>query len=131
VCVTGGGRGRGGLVVSVYGVATISRLKLQVYFAEYSLFYRALLQKRPIILRSLLIVATPYVPISLVVSVSMSVSMSVRVRVCVRVCVFVCVYVCAFVCTRLHLSLCVYVAVYSHTCVRVCGSVVYTLCVYA
>jgi len=33
--------------------------KLQVSFAEYSLFYRALLQKRPIILRSLLIVATP------------------------------------------------------------------------
>ena len=29
-------------------------------FAEYNLFYRALLQKRPIILRSLLIVATPY-----------------------------------------------------------------------
>ena len=28
--------------------------------AEYSLFYTALLQKRPIILRSLLIVATPY-----------------------------------------------------------------------
>jgi len=34
--------------------------KLQVSFAESSLFYRALLQKRPIILRSLLIVATPY-----------------------------------------------------------------------
>jgi len=30
--------------------------KLQVSFAEYSLFYRALLQKRPVILRSLLIV---------------------------------------------------------------------------
>ena len=29
-------------------------------FAEYRLFYRALLQKRPIISRSLLIVATPY-----------------------------------------------------------------------
>jgi len=44
-----------------YGVASISSfLKLQVSFAEYSLFYRALLQKRPIILRSLLIVATPY-----------------------------------------------------------------------
>ena len=28
--------------------------------AEYGLFYRALLKKRPIILRSLLIVATPY-----------------------------------------------------------------------
>jgi len=31
-----------------------------VPFAEYRLFYRALLQKRPIILRSLLIEATPY-----------------------------------------------------------------------
>ena len=31
-----------------------------VSFAEYRLFYRALLQKRPIILRSLLVVATPY-----------------------------------------------------------------------
>jgi len=29
--------------------------KLQVSFAEYRLFYRALLQKRPVILRSLLI----------------------------------------------------------------------------
>jgi len=38
----------------------VSSLKLQVSFAEYSLFYRALLQKRPIILRSLLIAATPY-----------------------------------------------------------------------
>ena len=33
--------------------------KLHVSFAEYSLFCRALLQKRPIILRSLLIEATP------------------------------------------------------------------------
>jgi len=38
----------------------VGSLKLYVTFAEYSLFYRALLQKRPIILRSLLIVATPY-----------------------------------------------------------------------
>ena len=34
--------------------------KLQVSFAEYSLFYKALLQTRPIILRSVLIVATPW-----------------------------------------------------------------------
>ena len=48
-----------------YGVASISRLlKLQVSFAEYSLFYRALLQKWRMILRSLLIVATPcYTPV--------------------------------------------------------------------
>jgi len=39
----------------------VGSLKWQVSFAEYSLFYRALLQKRPINLRSLSIEATPYV----------------------------------------------------------------------
>jgi len=39
---------------------TVGSFKLYVSFAEYSLFYRALLQKRPVILRSLLIVATPF-----------------------------------------------------------------------
>ena len=38
----------------------VASLNLQISFAEYSLFHRALLQKRPIILRSLLIEATPY-----------------------------------------------------------------------
>jgi len=38
----------------------VGSLKLQVSFAEYHLFYRALLQKRPTILRSLQVVATPY-----------------------------------------------------------------------
>ena len=38
----------------------VGSLKLRVSFAEYSLFYRAILQKRPVILRSPLIVATPY-----------------------------------------------------------------------
>jgi len=38
----------------------VGSLKWSVSFAEYSLFYRSLLQKRPIILRSLLIIATPY-----------------------------------------------------------------------
>jgi len=43
-----------------YGMPTISRLfKKLGLFAEYSLFYRALLQKRPVILRSLLTEATP------------------------------------------------------------------------
>jgi len=40
-------------------------LKLYVSFAGYIFFYRALLQKRPIILRSQLIVATPYQSIML------------------------------------------------------------------
>ena len=45
-----------------YGVALrlVGSLKIYVSFAEYSLFYRALLQKSPMILGSLLIVATPY-----------------------------------------------------------------------
>jgi len=38
----------------------VASLELQVSFAECSLCYRADLQKRPIILRSLLIVAAPY-----------------------------------------------------------------------
>jgi len=40
-------------------LALVGSLKLQASFAEYRLFHRALLQKRPIILRSLLFVATP------------------------------------------------------------------------
>ena len=38
---------------------SVASTKFEVSFAEYRLFYRALLQKRPIILRSLLVVATP------------------------------------------------------------------------
>ena len=46
---------------NVYGVATISRLlKIVPLFGENRSLFGALLQKRPIILRSLLIVATPY-----------------------------------------------------------------------
>jgi len=39
----------------------VGSLKLQVSIGEYSLFNRALLQKRAIPLRSLLIIATPYI----------------------------------------------------------------------
>jgi len=39
---------------------SVGSIKLQVSFAEYSLFYKALLQKRPIILSILLTKATPY-----------------------------------------------------------------------
>jgi len=43
-----------------YGVATISRLlKIIGLFYRYRLFDRALLQKRPVILKSLLLEATP------------------------------------------------------------------------
>jgi len=48
-----------------YWVATISRLlKIIYHFARISSFYRALLQKRPVIWRSTLIVATPYLELN-------------------------------------------------------------------
>ena len=48
--------------IHVWGwLRLVGSFKLQVSFAEYSLVYRALLQKRLMILRSLLVVATPYV----------------------------------------------------------------------
>jgi len=49
-----------GVVWSMGWLPLVGSLKLYVSFAVYILFYRALLQKRPITLRSLLIVATPY-----------------------------------------------------------------------
>ena len=39
----------------------VRSLKVKVSFAEYRLFFRSLLQKRPVTLRSLLLAATPYV----------------------------------------------------------------------
>jgi len=47
-------------VTDIGWLRLVGSLKLQVSFAEYRLFYRALLQKRPMFLRSPLIVATPY-----------------------------------------------------------------------
>ena len=47
-------------VVAMGWLRLIGSWKWKVSFAEYHLFYRALLQKRPMILRSLLIVATTY-----------------------------------------------------------------------
>ena len=45
--------------VNVGWLRLVDSLKLQVSFAKYCRFYRSLLQKRPIISRSLLSVATP------------------------------------------------------------------------
>ena len=53
------------VVIDTGWLRLVGSLKLLVSFAVCSLFYRAFLQKRPIILRSLLIVATPYLAIDL------------------------------------------------------------------
>jgi len=59
-CVCSRGCGRSECTALWGWLRLVGSLKLQVSLAEYRLFNRALLQKRPIILRSLLIVATPY-----------------------------------------------------------------------
>ena len=61
--------------------------KFYISFAEYRLFYRALLQKRPTILRSLIIEANPY-------KGDQSVYIYVYVRLCMCLCVCVCVCNC-------------------------------------
>jgi len=66
----------------------VGSLKLQVSLVEYRLFYRALLQKRPMISRSLLIEATPYVASS-------------THSVCVFDTIYIYTYMC--VCCMLHL----------------------------
>jgi len=62
-------------VLTMGWLRLVGSLKSEVSFAEYRLIYRALLQKRPIILRSLLIEATPY-----------RATVSDRVLQCVAVC---------------------------------------------
>ena len=69
-------------------VLLVGSLKFQVSFAEYRFFYRALLQKRPIILRILLIEANPYMRVTLD-------------RFMVRL-----VCVCMFVCFREYMCVC-------------------------
>jgi len=73
-------------------------LKFQVSFAEYRLFYKALLQKRPIILRSLLIEGTPYMWLAKRMVHDLCVCVHVFTCVCQeflysRVCVGVRVYI--------------------------------------
>jgi len=53
-----------GKVTPMGWLQLVGSLKLYVSSAEYSLFYRALLQKRPKFLRRLLIVVTPYICVS-------------------------------------------------------------------
>ena len=66
----------------------VGSFKLYVSLAEYRLFYRALLQKRPIILRSLPIVATPCAHLF------KCTVMSPRLHMCVCAYCDMCVHVC-------------------------------------
>jgi len=96
-------------------------LKWYVSLAEYRLFYSPLLQKRPIILRSLLVVATPYRTMwGSFQALSIHNTQLVWVRFCVFLCVSVCfrVFLCVSVCFCVFL--CVSVCFCAFLCVSVC-----------
>ena len=67
----------------------VGSITSQVSFAEYGLFYRALLQKRPIILSILLSEATPYC--------IMGYQYAEYVRESVYVCIYTYVYMCIYI----------------------------------
>jgi len=104
-----------------YGVAMISRLLSIIgLFANYRLFYRALLQKRPMILRSLLIVATPY---------SQHACMLVNKYVCLCACVCVFAlrynsygtvsYVCVHIYINTYVRIYIYIYILKYTCIYI------------
>ena len=110
----------------------VASLKLQVSFAEYRLLYRALLQKRPIILRSLLIVAPPH---------RWNITIFIHLPQCVFACVCVCACVCMYVCVcviqchgehlrrRLIIAFDAQVCVCAYVSVHLCVCVFVNMCV--
>jgi len=94
----------------------VGSLKLQVYSAEYRLFDKALLQKRHVMLRSLLIVATKYQPMDKR-SVVPLLHLYIQKRVCVRmcVCVYVCLCACMCVCASTHCNTLQHTATHCNT----------------
>ena len=100
------------IVCSMGWLRLVGSLKLQVSFAEYRLFHRALLQNKPIIERSLLNEAAPYcVSIRMIFRDPLwdflgNVTEIPCVYVCAYVCVCVSVEVRECVCVRVNLLLC-------------------------
>jgi len=122
----------------------VGSLKSQVSFAEYSLFYRALLQKRPIIWRSLPIIATKtrWILHLGLLSGGCACESVIHMYMWVYVCIYtyVYVYMCMYVCihiqhasiiapgfivwglcmwisdTYIHVSICMYI----YICICVC-----------
>ena len=91
----------------------VGSLKLYVSFAEYHLFYRALLQKRPMILRSLLIVATPYDHLSMCIHMHIHTRFLYILDACIRVYAsYICMYIFRYV-GVISMFACMQISVYS------------------
>jgi len=85
-----------------------NRVSVYAYGAEYCLFYRALLQKRPINLRSLLIEATTYQHMHIYMY-----KYNIKAHVCVY-CIIVYTYMYTHICTCAYTRI-----IYMHMCVFV------------
>jgi len=100
-------------ILGGYGVATISRLlKIIGLFCKRALWKRQILQKRPRILRSLLIVATPYPP----PPQHMKTLNHTLLRICanLRKCANICTYVTCI--AYLHLHLLLFISIFTLEC---------------
>jgi len=75
-------------VLNMGWLRSVGSIRLWVSFAEYRLFYRALLQKRPIILSILLTEATPYQQKSQSLRLSGFVTWMAKEADCNRLCLF-------------------------------------------
>ena len=113
---------------------SVGSIKSQMSFAEYRLFYRSLLQKRLIILRSLLIVAIPYIYMQIEMYVHMHRALT-RYTYIHRIprqavfrhsvlCMYMYMYICMYTHTALPRHIHIYICIYMIMCL---GSVV---CVY-
>jgi len=89
-------------------------LRLQVSFAECSLFYRALLQKRPIILRSLLTEATPYQYISVCIYICIQIYMCAYKYIYIQMLLTLLVYVCTHIYAYKYMLLYAYTNIYAY-----------------
>ena len=104
----------------------VSSLKSQVSFAEYHLFYRALLQKRPKTSRSLLIVATAEL---------LSRPSSLRMYIYTHTYKFlgVCIYMQlhTYTCTQKIMSVSVYTSIWIYICACTCIYIYMCKCIQA
>jgi len=94
---------------------------LQVSFAEYSLFYKALLQKRPVIVMTLRVVATPYRSVRRFhLWNRVFIFVYWRIHICGMTCPYVCTDVFIFVQWRIHMCVLMYSYLWNDMSVCVC-----------
>ena len=83
----------------------VGSLKLQVSFAKKPYKRDDILQKRPIILKSLLIVATPYIQVDACVCISVQLYQCIYIYIYIYVYIYIYIYI--FVCVSVCVCVCV------------------------